>query len=54
MKKTTGATQAENIEEAISFYLEGLKIKGEPLLEVSGGSGCVGDAIAQIPLIFCV
>ncbi|MBE9063563.1 type II toxin-antitoxin system HicB family antitoxin [cf. Phormidesmis sp. LEGE 11477] len=46
---TTGATQAEtaeNMEEAISFHLEGLKIEGEPLPEGSGVLGCVGDAIS--------
>lgn len=46
---TTDATQAEtakNMEEAISFHMEGLKMEGEPLPEASGGFGCVGDAIA--------
>lgn len=46
---TTGATQtetAENMEEAISFHLEGLKIEGEPLPEPSSMSAYVEAAIA--------
>ncbi len=46
---TTSATQAEtaeNMEEAISFHLEGLKLEGEPLPEASSMSAYVEAAIA--------
>ncbi len=46
---TTGATQAEtakNMEEAISFHLEGLKLEGEPLPQPSSTSTYIETAIA--------
>lgn len=45
---TTGTTQAEtaeNMEEAISFHMEGLKLEGEPLPEPSSISAYV-EAVA--------
>lgn len=49
MKQTTGTTQAktaENMEEAISINLEGLKIEGEPLSEASSMFDYMSDVIA--------
>lgn len=46
---TTGATQeetAKNMEEAISFHLEGLKLEGEPLPQPSSTSTYIETAIA--------
>lgn len=46
---TTGATQeetAKNMEEAISFHLEGLKLEGEPLPRASSISTYVEAAVA--------
>ena len=46
---TTGATPeetAENMEEAIAFHLEGLKLEGEPIPQPSSTSAYVEAAIA--------
>ena len=46
---TTGATQeetAKNMEEAISFHLEGLKLEGEPLPQPCSISTYVETAVA--------
>lgn len=46
---TTGTTQeetAKNMEEALSFHLEGLKLEGEPLPQPSSTSTYVETAVA--------
>ncbi len=48
---TTGTTReetTENMKEAISFHLEGLKLEGESLPEPSRMSAYVEMAIAQL------
>lgn len=46
---TTGASQEEtekNMEEAISFHLEGLKLEGEPLPQPSSTSTYIEASVA--------
>ena len=46
---TTGASQEEtekNMEEAISFHLEGLKLEGEPLPQPSSISTYIEASVA--------